>query len=129
MQSKELLLVRLHVSGLGLEPRWLLNRLKTKTDQHKLSVHAPQIIPCQVLRKAEGVAEAERAAAVETGKAKDENEDKKKGVNAIQGASSGEVTRVWVGTGAKVAPQQVENLNCFDRHKVFMHHKSSPARF
>ena len=30
--------------------------------------HAPQIIPCQVLRKAEGVAEVERAAAVETGK-------------------------------------------------------------
>ena len=29
--------------------------------------------------------------------------------DAIQGASSGEVTRVWVGTGAKVAPQQVEN--------------------
>ena len=36
-------------------------------------------------------------------------EDKKKGVDAIQGASSGEVTRVWVGTGAKVAPQQVAN--------------------
>ena len=35
-------------------------------------------------------------------------EDKKKGANAIQGASSGEITRVWVGTGAKVAPQQVE---------------------
>ena len=42
-------------------------------------------------------------------KAKDEKEDKKKGGDAIQGASSGEVTRVWVGTGAKVAPQQVEN--------------------
>ena len=42
-------------------------------------------------------------------KAKDEKEDKKKGRNAIQGASSGEVTRVWVGTGAKVAPQQVAN--------------------
>ena len=40
-------------------------------------------------------------------KAKDEKEDKKKGGEAIQGASSGEVTRVWVGTGAKVAPQQV----------------------
>ena len=38
---------------------------------------------------------------------KDEKEEKKKGGNAIQGASSGEVTRVWVGTGAKVAPQQV----------------------
>ena len=33
--------------------------------------------------------------------------DKKKGGDAIKGASSGEVTRVWVGTGAKVAPQQV----------------------
>ena len=42
-------------------------------------------------------------------KVKDEKEDKKKGGDAIQGASSGEVTRVWVGTGAKVAPQQVEN--------------------
>ena len=31
------------------------------------------------------------------------------GADGIQGASSGEVTRVWVGTGAKVAPQQVEN--------------------
>ena len=40
-------------------------------------------------------------------KAKAEEEDKRKGANAIQGASSGEVTRVWVGTGAKVAPQQV----------------------
>ena len=27
-QSKELLLVRLRVSGLGLEPKWLLNRFK-----------------------------------------------------------------------------------------------------
>ena len=45
----------------------------------------------------------------EANKANDEKEDKKKGLNAIQGASSGEVTRVWVGTGAKVAPQQVEN--------------------
>ena len=41
--------------------------------------------------------------------AKAEKEDKKKEGDAIQGASSGEVTRVWVGTGAKVAPQQVEN--------------------
>ena len=31
------------------------------------------------------------------------------GGDAIQGAPSGEVTRVWVGTGAKVAPQQVEH--------------------
>ena len=45
----------------------------------------------------------------EANKAKDEKEDKKKGGDAIQGASSGEVTRVWVGTGSKVAPQQVEN--------------------
>ena len=47
-------------------------------------------------------------------------EDKKKGVDAIQGASSGEVTRVWVGTGAKVAPQQVENTfmnKCLNFHK------------
>ena len=36
-------------------------------------------------------------------KTKAEEEDKKKG------ASSDEVTRVWVGTGAKVAPEQVEN--------------------
>ena len=40
-------------------------------------------------------------------KAKDEKEDKKKGANAIQGVSSGEITRVWVGTGAKVAPKKV----------------------
>ena len=40
-------------------------------------------------------------------KVKPEKGDKKKGGEAIQGASSGEVTRVWVGTGAKVAPQQV----------------------
>ena len=49
-------------------------------------------------------------------KAKAEKEDKKIGTNAIQGASSGEVTRVWVGTGAKVAPQKVAKLHliyCF----------------
>ena len=40
-------------------------------------------------------------------KDKVKREDKKEGGDAIQGASSGEVTRVWVGTGAKVAPQQV----------------------
>merc|ERR1712218_615604 len=39
-------------------------------------------------------------------KAQAEEEDKRKGAIAIQGASSGEVTRVWVGTGAKVTPQQ-----------------------
>ena len=46
-------------------------------------------------------------------KAKAGKEDKKKGSNVIQGASSDEVTRVWVGTGAKVAPQQVANRNDF----------------
>ena len=45
----------------------------------------------------------------EANKDKAEKEDKKKGGEAIQGASAGEVTRVWVGTGAKVAPEQVEN--------------------
>ena len=30
LPSKELLLVRLRVCGLELEPRWLLNRLKTE---------------------------------------------------------------------------------------------------
>ena len=45
-------------------------------------------------------------------KANDEKGDKKKkGGEAIQGASSGEVTRVWVGTGANVAPQQVQKLH------------------
>ena len=48
-------------------------------------------------------------------KAKDEKEDKKKRADAIQGASSGEVTRVWVGTGVKVAPQQVANYTSCDR--------------
>ena len=43
-------------------------------------------------------------------KVKPEKGDKKKGGEAIQGASSGEVTRVWVGIGAKVAPQQVQKL-------------------
>ena len=51
-------------------------------------------------------------------KTKAGKEDKKKEGDAIQGASSGEVTHVWVGTGAKVAPKQVANyiyiryLNC-----------------
>ena len=54
-------------------------------------------------------------------------EDEKKKVDAIQGASSGDIMRVWVGTGAKVAPQQVQYtfmikyLNC--------QCKSSPASF
>ena len=38
--------------------------------------------------------------------AKDEKVDKKKGGDAIQGASSSKVTRVWIGTGAKVAPTE-----------------------
>ena len=46
-------------------------------------------------------------------KTKAEEEDKKKGGEAIQGASSGEVTRVWVGTAAKVAPEQVETDICY----------------
>ena len=41
--------------------------------------------------------------------AKAGKEDKKKAADPVQIASSGEVTRVWVGTGAKVAPQQVKN--------------------
>ena len=45
-------------------------------------------------------------------KTKDEKEDKKKGADTIQGTSSGKVTRVWVGTGAKVAPQKVTNYTC-----------------
>ena len=56
----------------------------------------------------------------EADKVKDEKEDKKKGANAIQGTSSGEVTRVWVGTGAKVAPQQVENYI----HDILFRYKS-----
>ena len=36
----------------------------------------------------------------------------KNGGGAIPGFSSGEVTSVWVGTGAKVAPQKVENYVC-----------------
>ena len=40
-------------------------------------------------------------------KAKAGKGDMMKEVDVIQGASSGEVTRVWVGTRAKVTPQQV----------------------
>ena len=43
----------------------------------------------------------------DSNKAKAGKEDKKKGGGAIPGAFSGEVTRVWVGTGAKVSPEQV----------------------
>ena len=54
-------------------------------------------------------------------KAKAGKEDKKEGGDAIQGASSGEVTRVWVGTGVKVAPLQVANYICWDFHKLSGH--------
>ena len=54
-------------------------------------------------------------------------EDEKKKVDAIQGASSGEVTRVWVGIGAKVAPQQVQNT--FMIKYINCQCKSSPASF
>ena len=37
-------------------------------------------------------------------------------LESIENPSSGEVTRVWVGTGAKVAPQQVENINDLSDH-------------
>ena len=50
----------------------------------------------------------------EADKAKDEKEDKKKGADATKGASSCEVTRVWVGTGAKVAPQEVTHYHGFN---------------
>ena len=40
-------------------------------------------------------------------KAKKKSGEKGKIANVSQGVSSGEVTSVWVGTGAKVAPQQV----------------------
>ena len=46
-------------------------------------------------------------------KAKTEKEDKKKGANAIQGASSGEIISVWVGTGTKVTPQEVVAKICW----------------
>ena len=42
---------------------------------------------------------------------KDANEAKAGKEDEKEGASSGEVTRVWVGTGAKVAPQQVINYS------------------
>ena len=50
--------------------------------------------------------------------AREEQGDKKTGKDVVQGASSGEVTSVWVGTGAKVAPQQVANYIC---HKHCRH--------
>ena len=51
---------------------------------------------------------------IDANEAKAEKEGKKEGGDAIQEASSGEVTRVWVGTGAKVAPQQVvKYMSCY----------------
>ena len=69
MPSKELLLVRLHVSGWGLEPRWLLNRLRTKTVLIDTTCSHKSFR--QVLRKAEEATEAKRATAVETRKVKE----------------------------------------------------------
>ena len=46
----------------------------------------------------------------EANKAKDENENKKKGADAIQGASPGKVSNVWLGTRVHVAPQQVAKI-------------------
>ena len=43
-------------------------------------------------------------------KTKTGDRDKKKRTGPIQRASSGEMTPVWVGTGAKVAPQQVAKI-------------------
>ena len=45
----------------------------------------------------------------------------KKGADGIQGVSSGEVACVWVGTGAKVAPQQVSNYICCGFYHVMCH--------
>ena len=47
-------------------------------------------------------------------------EDKKKGADTTQGSSSGEVSHVWVGTGAKVAPQQVATNTLKDRTKLII---------
>ena len=53
---------------MGLEPRWLLNRLKTEIVLS--DAKQSKILPCQVQRKVE---DKERAVAVETGKAKEES--------------------------------------------------------
>ena len=58
-------------------------------------------------------------------KSKDEEEHKKKEVDATQGAPSGEVTHVWVGTGAKVAVQQVQNYICSVFHIFAKVYKSA----
>ena len=64
MPSKELLLVRLRVSGLGLEPRWLLKRLQNYIWFIALQPNSPH----QVIRKAE-----EKVATVEADKVKEES--------------------------------------------------------
>ena len=46
----------------------------------------------------------------EANKAKDENEDKEKAADAIQGASPGKVSNVWLGTRVNMAPQQVAKI-------------------
>ena len=56
----------------------------------------------------------------EADKAKDDNGDKKKGADTIQGASSGEVSHVWVGSRVKVAPQQVAKNMLKDRTTVII---------
>ena len=48
-----------------------------------------------------------------TRKTKTEEEDKEKWSDSTQGAS-GAVSHLWVGTAAKVAPQQVANCVCHD---------------
>ena len=69
MPSKELLLVRLRVSGLGLEPRWLLNRFKNYIHDRIFKL-TTKLIPFQVLDEAEG---KEKRATVDASKAKEEN--------------------------------------------------------
>ena len=56
------------MSGLGLEPRLLLSRLKTEIILS--DAKQSKILPCQVQRKVE---DKERAVAVQPGKAKEES--------------------------------------------------------
>ena len=57
------------MSGLGLEPRWLLNRFKNYIHD-KIFELATSVIPFQVLEKAEG---KENRATVDASKVKEEN--------------------------------------------------------
>ena len=57
------------MSGLGLEPRWLLNRFKNYINDKILEL-ATSAIPFQVLEKAEG---KENRATVDASKVKEEN--------------------------------------------------------